>query len=579
MADDQLALAGRRLAVSALGDLTVGAAHAHQAPADQQSAVRLGRLGDLLDADAPALAWHRRDRTHRAHTPTAPPTLRHPKRATPPPTPTRKIVTVTSSGATSLDVLVIGAGPAGVVAALRAARLGARTALVTRDEFGGMAANDGPVPVRTLAHAARLIREASQLPRYGITAGEPALDYRRLLDRVREVTGDVRTHSSLRDDLQQSGVTIHEHAGAARFTEPHVIECEHAPRLHAAKIIICTGGMPRRLDLPGFDLACTHSDAWTLSSAPPSMLVIGAGATGVQLASIFNAFGSRVTLFEAAPRILMSEDEDVAAAVSEALAASGIKVLENAGTIDRLEPCAAGVRLTYSRDGAAHHIDTTITVVAAGWVANTAELNLPAAGVQTDPRGYVQVDAQLRTSAPHIFAAGDVTGHVMVVHEAAREAYLAATNAVLGTTTALPAEVSPLGSFTDPEYASVGLTETTARKTREVIVATQRFDSLPRPIIDGRPTGFCKLIADRQLHTILGCHIVGERAVELAQLAAIAMAANMTVEQLALVPFSFPTYANALGRAAIKAARELDIHTASAEDRLSDAAEAATLAS
>jgi pyruvate/2-oxoglutarate dehydrogenase complex dihydrolipoamide dehydrogenase (E3) component len=188
------------------------------------------------------------------------------------------------------------------------------------------------------------------------------------------------------------------------------------------------------------------------------------------------------------------------------------------------------------------------------------------------------VDAQLHTTAPHIFAAGDVTGHVMVVHEAAREAYLAATNAVLGSTTALPAEVSPLGSFTDPEYASVGLTETTARKTREIIVATQRFDSLPRPIIDGRPTGFCKLVADRQLHTILGCHIVGERAVELAQLAAIAMAANMTVEQLALVPFSFPTYANALGRAAIEAVRQLDLHAVSAEDPPSKATDDATLA-
>ncbi len=486
---------------------------------------------------------------------------------------------MTSTGATNHDLMVIGAGPAGVVAALRAARLGARTALVTRDQFGGMAANDGPVPVRTLAHAARLMREASQLPRYGITTGEPTLDYARLLDRVREVTGDVRTHSLLREELQQSGVTLHEHAGAARFTDPHVIECAHAPRLHAAKIIICTGGMPRRLDLPGFELACTHSDAWTLASAPPSMLVIGAGATGVQLASIFNAFGSRVTLFETAPRILMSEDQDVSAAVSRALAASGIQVLENAGRIDRVEPSLAGVRLTYSPDGTPHHIDATIAVIAVGWVANTAELNLPTAGVQTDPRGYVQVDAQLRTSTPHIFAAGDVTGHLMVVHEAAREAYLAATNAVLGTATALPAEVSPLGSFTDPEYASVGLTETTARKTREVVVAAQRFDSLPRPIIDGRPTGFCKLIADRQRHTILGCHIVGERAVELAQLAAIAMATDMKVEQLALVPFSFPTYANALGRAAIKAARELDIHTRSAEERLSEAAETATMGS
>ena len=441
-----------------------------------------------------------------------------------------------------------------------------------------MAANDGPVPVRTLAHAARLMREARQLPRYGITAGDPTLDYPRLLDRVREVTRDVRTQSLLREELQQSGVTLHEHAGAARFIEPHVIECEHGPRLHAAKTIICTGGMPRRLGLPGSDLACTHSDAWTLPSAPPSMLVIGAGATGVQLASIFNAFGSRVTLFEAAPRILMSEDEDVAAAIGDTLATSGIEVLQNAGTIDRLEPSPGGVRLTRSDHGTSRHLEAAMAVVAIGWVANTAELNLPAAGVPTDARGYIPVDAQLRTSAPHIFAAGDVTGHVMVVHEAAREAYLAATNAVLGTTAALPAEVSPLGSFTDPEYASVGITEATARKTREVLVSTQRFDSLPRPIIDGRPTGFCKLIVDRQLHTILGCHIVGERAVELAQLAAIAMAATMTVEQLALVPFSFPTYANALGRAAIKAVHELNPHAPSAENPASDAAEATTLA-
>ena len=198
-------------------------------------------------------------------------------------------------------------------------------------------------------------------------------------------------------------------------------------------------------------------------------------------------------------------------------------------------------------------------MVAVGWVANTAGLDLSAAGVEIGQGGYVQVDSELRTSAAHIFAAGDVTGHLMVVHEAVREGYLAATNAVLGGTTTLTAEVSPIGSFTDPEYASVGLTEAAARKTREVIVATERFDSLPRPIIDGRPAGFCKLIVDRRLHTILGCHIVGERAVELAQLAAVAMASGMRVEQLALVPFSFPTYANAIGRAAVAAARKLDL--------------------
>jgi pyruvate/2-oxoglutarate dehydrogenase complex dihydrolipoamide dehydrogenase (E3) component len=265
-----------------------------------------------------------------------------------------------------------------------------------------------------------------------------------------------------------------------------------------------------------------------------------------------------VTLFEAAPRILMSEDDDVAVAVGAALRTSGIQVLENAGAIERFERCPTGVRMIRSVGGAQNVIDATLVVVAIGWVADTAELNLAAAGVDLDQRGHVQVDSQLRTSTPHIFAAGDATGHVMVVHEAVREAYLAATNAVLGKATALPAEVSPLGSFTDPEYASVGLAETKARRTHDVIVATQRFESMPRPIIDGRPTGFCKLIVDGQRHTILGCHIVGERAVELAQLAAIAMASDMKVEELALVPFSFPTYANALARAAVKAAHKLD---------------------
>ena len=150
----------------------------------------------------------------------------------------------------------------------------------------------------------------------------------------------------------------------------------------------------------------------------------------------------------------------------------------------------------------------------------------------------------------------------------------AATNAVLGPTAVLSPQVSPLGSFTDPEYASAGLTEAAARDNREVVAATVRFDSLPRPIIDGRQAGFCKLIVDRERHAILGCHVVGERAVELAQLAATAMAAKMPVEELALVPFSFPTYANALGRAAILTAIELDHTGRWAVDHLETAVEA-----
>ncbi|MEO8166367.1 MAG: FAD-dependent oxidoreductase, partial [Betaproteobacteria bacterium] len=210
-----------------------------------------------------------------------------------------------------MDVVVIGAGPAGIVAALRAADLGARTALVTRDAFGGMAAHDGPVPVRTLAHAARLIREARQLGQYGITVSDPVLDYPRLLARVREVVNDVRAHSVFRQQIDAVGVTVYEQAGAVRFIDQRTVETESGMQLQAENFIICTGGVSRRLAVPGFEWTNTHSDAWALTAVPPSMLVIGGGATGVQVASIFNAFGSRVQLFQTGPRILPTEDEDV----------------------------------------------------------------------------------------------------------------------------------------------------------------------------------------------------------------------------------------------------------------------------
>ncbi len=167
-----------------------------------------------------------------------------------------------------IDVLVIGGGPAGMIAALRAADLGATTALVTRDGFGGMAANDGPVPVRTLAHAARLIRDARQLRQYGILVGEPSLDYQRLLARVNEVVSDVRAHSTFREQIDSLGVAVNENAGLACFLDPHTVETESGLRLQADKIIICTGGVGRQLSVPGAQFTATHSDAWGLTSEP-----------------------------------------------------------------------------------------------------------------------------------------------------------------------------------------------------------------------------------------------------------------------------------------------------------------------
>ena len=456
-------------------------------------------------------------------------------------------------------IIEIGAGPAGVLAALRSAELGARTELVTSGEFGGMAANDGPVPVRVLAHAARLLRQAQRLPCYGIAANPPVLDYERLRTRVGDVVHEVRAHAALREKIDALGVIVHEHCGATQFTDPHTIETESGLQRQADKFILCTGGASRKLPVPGLEWTSTHSDAWQLTAIPPSMLVIGGGSTGVQVASIFHAFGTQVDLFEPSKRILSTEDEEIAAAVTRAFRASGMSVHEQFGVIDSFERTPAGVRMNFSKDGRRESAEAAMAVVAAGWVANTATLNLAVAGVELDARGTVEVDDYLRTSAAHIFAAGDVTGRLMLVPAAVEDGFVAATNAVLGATHTLVQRATPSGSLTDPEYAHVGLTEAKARETHDVATAVVPFGATVRTIIEGRTFGFCKLVADRKTHRILGCHVVGEQAVEIAQVAAIAITAGMRVNELARVAVSFPTCSEILVHAAAIVAVELGL--------------------
>lgn len=465
------------------------------------------------------------------------------------------------------NVVVIGAGPAGVLAALRAAELGARSTIVASSEFGGMAANDGPAPVRTLAHAGRLMRDARQLGQYGVEVSEPVLDYPRLLRRVREVVADVRSHSFLRQQIDSLRVAVHEQTGPARFVDPHTIETKNGLRLQADKIIICTGGVSKRLPIPGFELTNTHSDAWGLTSVPPSMLVIGAGNTGVQVASIFQAFGTRVQLFQAGARILLSEEEEVAMVAAAAFRESGMVVRENFGAIESFEKAPTGVRMHFSKDGRRESAEATLAVAAVGWIADTGALNLAAAGVELNEREYVKVNQFLQTTAPNIFAAGDVTGRLMLVPEAIHDGFVAATNAVRGPTIPLENRVSPVGSFTDPEYARVGLGEVDARLAHDVVITIVRFDSTTRTIVDGRTLGFCKLIVDRNSCHILGCHVIGERAVDIVQTASIAIASGMRVDQLASIPLAYPTYAAVLARAAANAARELKLPLGSHANR------------
>ncbi|MBV8136012.1 MAG: NAD(P)/FAD-dependent oxidoreductase [Deltaproteobacteria bacterium] len=459
------------------------------------------------------------------------------------------------TAAREFDVVVIGAGPAGSAAALRAGDLGAKTALITRDAFGGMAANEGPIPVRVLAHAGRLAREARQLSRYGISVEHPSLDYTRLVERARTVVGEARGHSTLLEQVKGAGIAIFEHAGTAEFTDPHTIRSASAPALRGERIVICSGGVSRALDVPGAELTVTPADAFSLSAVPKSMIVIGAGATGAQVASIFNALGSSVTICQAGPRIIASEDSEVSDAVAASFREDGIAIYQGFGAIERVDRASNG---SVTLAGAQHPpLEAELVVCAIGWRADTDALNIKVAGVETNARGFIEVDDSLCTSAPHVYAAGDVLGRSMLVPPAVRDGFIAGNNAARAERLVVPADVEPIGSFTDPEYAKVGLTEEQARAHHDVLVSNASYAETTRPIIDGRARGFCKLVIDLGTHRLLGCHIVGERAVEVAQMAAIAMTADMTVDAVARIPLSFPTYGNVFGRAALRAVRKL----------------------
>ena len=294
------------------------------------------------------------------------------------------------------------------------------------------------------------------------------------------------------------------------------------------------------------------------------MAIVGAAATGCQLASVFAAFGARVTLLEVAPRVLPGEDVVVSEGVAEAFARRGIETVTGVGGVEGIVPGGGGVRLFYSRGGEERSLAAGAVVLAVGWPGNADGLNLEAAGVKAG-RGYVEVDDTLRTSAAHVFAAGDITGRMMLVQSATYEGALAAERAVLGGGRGYRHEIVPHGGFTDPEYGSVGLSERGARAAHDFVAPVVPYADLDRGIIDGRPEGVCKLVVDRGSRRLLGAHIVGEQAVEVVQIAATAMRAGMTVEDLADVELAYPTFTAVVGLAARRAVRDLGLVATSPE--------------
>src|ERR671910_3516913 len=224
------------------------------------------------------------------------------------------------------EVVVIGGGPSGVTAALRARELGATVALIERAHLGGVSTNDGCVPTRVLARAARLMRDAEQFADYGIEGELPAVNFVRLLDRTEQIVNTVHQKKQLRAQLEAADIRVFDAIGDARFLDSHTLALGNGSSVQGEKFILCVGGHARRIPLPGSEHALTHSDVWTMNGLPESVAVIGGAATGCQLASVFAAFGSRVRLLEVSPRILAAEDETVSEGVAEAFGRRGIEI-------------------------------------------------------------------------------------------------------------------------------------------------------------------------------------------------------------------------------------------------------------
>ncbi|HVK06114.1 MAG TPA: NAD(P)/FAD-dependent oxidoreductase, partial [Armatimonadaceae bacterium] len=373
-------------------------------------------------------------------------------------------------GAGAWDVLVVGGGPAGVTAALRARECGAeRVALVERDpRLGGTCTNDGCVPTRVWAKAARFLRDAADAANYGVATagGPPTLDFAGLQRRTRETVHALHDRKRLAERLSEAGVDVLTGRGSARFADPNTVVLGGGEdgganaRLRAERFVLCAGGSARRPPFPGAELTLGPTDLWSLASLPRRVVVVGAAATGCQIASVLNAFGSEVTLLEVAPRVLPQEDAAVSEAMADALARHGVRVEVGVeGGVSSVTRAAPGEPLVVRWGEAASEseAEADVVVCATGWPGNVAALGLEEAGVSATENGeYVAVDDTLRSvSAAHVWAAGDLTGRMMLVQCAYDDARIAGENAARGGRCLADDPASrlvPHGGFTDPEY-------------------------------------------------------------------------------------------------------------------------------
>jgi dihydrolipoamide dehydrogenase len=449
------------------------------------------------------------------------------------------------------QVVVLGSGPGGYTAAFRAADLGQDTVLIERyPTLGGVCLNVGCIPSKALLHAGRVIDEAAHAADIGIAFGKPKID----LDKLRRNKDKVvaQLTGGLASMAKQRKVTVVR--GTGRFVSPHEIEVEGEDGKKLVRFghaIIAAGSQSFKLPgLPWDDPRLMDStDALDLADVPKKLLVVGGGIIGLEMACVYDALGSEVTVVELLDQLMPGADPDLVRPLQQRLAKryAGIHLKTK---VAKIEARKNGLEATFEGDDAPKPQVYDRVLVAVGRSANGAKIGAEAAGVDVTDRGLIPVDRQMRTNVPHIFAIGDIVGQPMLAHKATHEGKVAAEVAA-GHKTEFVARVIPSVAYTDPEIAWVGLTETEAKK-QGVAYRVGKFPHAAsgRAIGIGRTEGFTKLLFDEASHKVIGAGIVAPNAGDL--IAEIALAIEMGAEaaDIALTIHPHPTLSESVGMAA-----------------------------
>ncbi len=441
------------------------------------------------------------------------------------------------------DLLVVGGGTAGLVAAKTAAGFGASVLLIERDRIGGDCLWTGCVPSKALLGAAHAAQDARIATRYGIRVEQITLDFAAVMAYVRQAIAAIEPTDSPAA-MRAAGVSAAH--GSARFTGPHAVAVDGVPGKFR-QALVATGAAPVMPPIPGLAAAdpLTNESVFELTRLPGRLLVLGGGSIGCELGQAFARLGSDVTIIEAAERLLIREDPDAADLVTRALAGDGVKLRTGVAMTAVRRDGSAWVAVL--ADGSEIGFDSVL--VAVGRRPRTSNLGLEVAGVELDQRGYVRVDARLRTTNPRIWAAGDLTGHPQFTHTAGVHGSLAAGNAVLGLRRRVDVASIPRVTFTQPEVAAVGVNVERARALG-LTVRTVEHGEVDRAIAEQQTAGFSRLVLDGK-GRVVGATIVGPRAGESLAEAVLAARHGLRARDIAAATHAYPTYSDGLWKAAI----------------------------